>query len=143
MKRTLVAVGVVMVAASLAACTSPEKKVEKAAEKVEKAADKVCDEVVNLGAALERYGEITAETPLSEVRSATAELERAWGALGQSLEKLDSAEGRAANAAYDKFQETVQSIPEATSLGDAADQVVVALAELRATQGALQTVECP
>ncbi len=84
----------------------------------------------------------TAETPLSEVRSATAEVERAWEALGSSLEKLDSAEAKAASAAYRSFRETVQSIPETASLGDAADGVVAALAELRETQGALRTLEC-
>lgn len=132
MKRALVAV---IAAASLAACTSPEKKVEKAA-------NKVCDEIVNLGAALDRYGNITAETPLSEVRSATSEVERAWEALGSSLQKLDSAQAKAASAAYGSFRETVQSIPETTSLGDAADGVVAALAKLRETQGALRTLEC-
>jgi hypothetical protein len=142
MRKKLLVVGAVVAAASVGACTSPEKKVEKATENVEEATADVCTEIDSFGSALERYGDITAETPLSEVKSADAAVQEAWAALGKSLQKLDKAEAQVESAAYDRYRQAVDTIPDSTTLGDAAEGISAALVQLQNTQAALKRVQC-
>jgi hypothetical protein len=143
MKRNVLVVGVAVIAFPLAACTTPEEKAEKAAEKVEQAVVDVCDEIDALEVALARYGEISAETPIATVKSATAEVERSWNELDKALQKLDKAEARAMNATYDQFRSTVEAIPDSTTLGEASVQFAAALEDLQIKKAALQSVACP
>ena len=142
MKKTVLAVGIAAIALPFAACSTPEERVEEAAEKVVDAAADVCGEIDALGVALAQYGEVTAETPMADVRSATAAVNRAWSKLGRGLDKLDRAEAKAMNATYDQYQSVVDSIPDDATLGEASEQVAAALADMVAKQEALQSVAC-
>lgn len=142
MKKTVFVVGIAVMTLPFAACSTPEEKVEKAAEKVVDATADVCDEMDALGVALAQYGEVNAETPVGDVRSASAEVNRAWSKLETKLGKLDRAEARAMNATYEQYRRVVESIPDSATLGEASEQVSAALADMIAKQEALKSVAC-
>jgi hypothetical protein len=143
MKKDVVVLGIALFASTFAACSSPERKEEKAAAKVEAATENVCAEIAALRDALLKYGEINADSSLAEVKSATAEVERSWSRLGALLEKLDKAEAKATTAAYNQFRSTVQAIPDSATLGEASVRVAAAHADLVSKQDALSKVQCP
>ncbi len=139
MKKCLFVIGIALLALLLVACSSPERTEAK----VEKAKENVCEDLDALGAALEQYGEINAETSVADVRKATEGVEKAWSKLQKGIAKLEKAEAKATSASYDEFYRTVKSIPDSTSLGEASMQFSDAVVDLAAKQRALKTVVCP
>ncbi|NJL48882.1 MAG: hypothetical protein HC929_17200 [Leptolyngbyaceae cyanobacterium SM2_5_2] len=103
-----------------------------------------CNNLDQLSTALDELAAVNAQSQVRDLRSARDNAASAYRAVQDSAAAVQSSRMADMQAAYDNLDSTVNNISGRETVGEAARQVVTALAEVQATREQVDAeVNCP